>query len=67
MQIANFFINNSEFQGLLMCKESLVPFYKKAGWKVFEREFSINGNKIQATLMSLTPLCMKFLSVNKNF
>jgi predicted GNAT family N-acyltransferase len=67
MQIANYFINNSEFQGLLLCKESLVPFYKKAGWIVFEKEFSINGDKIQATLMSLTPLCIKFLSVNKNF
>ena len=67
MQIANYYIKNEAKQGLLLCKPSLVNFYKKANWQVFDGEFLVNNENIEAKLMYLFPISEKLISINKKF
>jgi predicted GNAT family N-acyltransferase len=67
MQIANYHIKNLEKQGFLLCKTSLVSFYKKANWQLFDGEFLINQENIEAKLMYLLPISEKLISLNKKF
>lgn len=67
MQIANYHIKNLEKQGFLLCKTSLVSFYKKANWQLFDGEFLVNHENIEAKLMYLLPISEKLISINKKF
>lgn len=67
IHIANYFIKNNNMQGLLLCKESLEGFYKKAGWTTFEGQLLFKETNVHGKLMSLFPISYKFLSINKIF
>ena len=67
MQIANYHIKNVEKQGFLLCKTSLVSFYKKANWQLFDGDFLVNQENIEAKLMCLFPISEKLISLNKKF
>jgi predicted GNAT family N-acyltransferase len=67
MNIANYYLKNNFKQGVLLCNHSLVSFYVKAGWKLFNGEFFINNKKSQIALLTLSQISDKTLLVNKNF
>ena len=67
MHIANYYIKNNRRQGVLFCKDILVPFYEKAGWTKFENQFLVKGSGFHGTLMTLVPMSDKLILVNKIF
>ena len=55
------------FGALFYSSISLISFYKKANWQLFDGEFLVNHENIEAKLMYLLPISEKLISINKKF
>jgi predicted GNAT family N-acyltransferase len=67
MNVANYYLKKIFKQGILLCNDTLVSFYEKAGWKLFDGEFFINNKKGQIALMTLFQISDEILLLNKSF
>lgn len=67
MTITNFFLKMNKFNGLLLCKESLNEFYKKAGWLLYNGDLLVNGEKFNESVFSNKSIGLKEMKINKYF
>jgi predicted N-acetyltransferase YhbS len=67
MQIANYQINSTGYNGVLLCSDKLVNFYFKAGWIKLRGEVYINKTKFKGNTMTLKEIESPSLVLNRNF
>ncbi|MBH0230755.1 GNAT family N-acetyltransferase [Halobacillus yeomjeoni] len=51
MQICNYYISCNEQRAILLCKKTLVDFYKKANWEEFTGDILLKNNIYSEILM----------------
>lgn len=66
---ANKYIRGQHKQGILLCKDTLIEFYAKCGWKLLNfQAASIAGNNYENNIMLLDKDCTcSNIIINKNF
>lgn len=69
MQKAGDYISEHDQIGILLCKDSLVPFYEKCGWKlVHYQKAVVAGNNYERNIMLLDKDCTcSNIIIDKNF
>lgn len=67
MHAARYYIEENEKNGILFCKDELIPFYLKAGWKNNNIKVSIGENELDDILMSLSNIDAKSIRLNRKF
>lgn len=67
MQIANYHIISMGYNGVLLCSDELVGFYKKAGWRNDSLEVFINNDRITSNIMFLNRVDAKTIRLNRSF
>ena len=67
MHAANYYIKENRKNGILLCKDELMPFYMKAGWKSNDIKVSIGEKEIDANIMSLCEINAKSIKLNRNY
>jgi len=67
MSISNYYIRNLGSTAILLCKNTLMSFYKKTGWKEFQGIVTLAGKDYNGCLMSTVSLNSDGLEINKNF
>jgi len=69
MQEAEMYITKQGRLGILLCKESLVSFYKKCGWKLVQyKSASVAGINYEHNIMLLGKNCTcSNIIIDKNF
>lgn len=66
MYLVNFYLDSEHLTGVLLCKQELVPFYQKSGWKLFDGNITINTSTNACCLLTnkeivTDRLCLPFL------
>ncbi len=69
MQQAGKHINEKSQIGILLCKDTLVPFYEKCGWKLLQyRTAFVSGSNYEYNIMLLGKNCTcSNIIIDKNF
>lgn len=67
MNICNYYLDNFGKQSILLCKESLVNFYQKSGWMIYNGEIYLNGILLESKLMTKKSLEVSSISLERNF
>lgn len=69
MQEAGKYIKEEKQLGILLCKDSLVPFYKKCGWKLFRYKAAlVAGKNYEHNIMLFDKDCTcSNIIIDKNF
>lgn len=69
MQEAGKYIKERSRLGVLLCKDVLVPFYEKCGWKLVKYQTAIvSGNHYEQNIMLLDKECVcSNIIIDKNF
>lgn len=67
MNIAGFFIKEFKRPGILMCKEQLISFYKKAGWHKYNGKAVLNKQLFSGKIFFSEKVLSSVIEVEKNF
>ena len=69
MQEAGKYINEHSKPGILLCKEDLIPFYEKCGWKPIHYQIAtVAGNYYEHNIMLLDKECTcSNIIIDRNF
>lgn len=72
MHAANYYINENGKNGILFCKDKLIPFYLKAGWRNNNIKVSIGENELDeksldSNIMSLNKIDAQLIRLVRNF
>lgn len=62
MNACSYYLNNINKTGILLCKDRLVSFYSKAGWKQFNNKLLINNEVVSSNVFFSDD---KFLSASE--
>lgn len=67
MHVCNFFINSQNKKAVLLCKNSLVKFYKKSGWETFSGDVILENIKFEGKVMFNKLPHASEIAINRNF
>ncbi len=67
MNNANFFIRDLGKPGVLLCKNKLISFYKKAGWHLYNGKVFLNRNVFTETVFFTETISASVVEIEKNF
>ena len=69
MKEAELYIKEQNKCGILLCKNTLVPFYKKCGWHQLEyQSATVAGNQYEHNIMLLDKACTcSNITIDRNF
>lgn len=67
MNICNYYLDKLNKPALLLCKESLINFYEKSGWMLYEGEVYIQGEKFEGALLANNKLKKPLISLERKF
>ena len=67
MNICYFYIHSSKKNGILLCKNELIKFYSKTGWKKLEGSLVVNGADYEDIVMLYDLTDLGTLEIEKSF
>jgi hypothetical protein len=67
MKIVEYYLRRNKINGLLLCKEHLIPFYDAVHWIKYEGKVFIRDKPFNGTTYTYNPFICKKLVLDKNF
>jgi hypothetical protein len=67
MKLAEFYIRQRKTNGILLCKEKLVPFYDSVGWHKYEGSTMIQNKPFNGFVYTKDKILARQIVIDRNF
>ena len=67
MDILNYFMKADDCKAVLLCKDALLNFYSKSGWKLFDKKVLLTGNVYNGVIMFNCDCDYSLIEIAQNF